>query len=80
MRLADQPAIIADIHGNVAALEAVLANIEARKVSGIVNLGDCMSGPPVQLAEDVLIINSGSVPRRCDAADACVQARRPHAR
>jgi predicted phosphodiesterase len=38
-------AIIADIHGNVAALEAVLADIEARKVTSIVNLGDCVSGP-----------------------------------
>jgi predicted phosphodiesterase len=38
-------AIIADIHGNVAALEAVLADIEARQVSSIVNLGDCVSGP-----------------------------------
>ena len=38
-------AIIADIHGNVAALEAVLADIEALGVADIVNLGDCVSGP-----------------------------------
>jgi predicted phosphodiesterase len=38
-------AIIADIHGNVAALEAVLADIEAAGVTDIVNLGDCVSGP-----------------------------------
>lgn len=38
-------AIIADIHGNVAALEAVLADIAARAVTEIVNLGDCLSGP-----------------------------------
>src|SRR5262245_53452123 len=38
-------AIIADIHGNVAALEAVLADIEALGVAAIVNLGDCVSGP-----------------------------------
>jgi len=30
-------AIIADIHGNVAALEAVLADIAARKVTSIVS-------------------------------------------
>ena len=39
-------AIIADIHGNVAALEAVLTDIAARKVTSIGNLGDCLSGPP----------------------------------
>src|SRR4029077_18068566 len=38
-------AIIADIHGNVAALEAVLADIKALGVADIVNLGDCVSGP-----------------------------------
>ena len=38
-------AIIADIHGNVAALEAVLADIRALGVADIVNLGDCVSGP-----------------------------------
>jgi putative phosphoesterase len=43
--LLNKLAIIADIHGNVAALEAVLADIEARKVTSIVNLGDCVSGP-----------------------------------
>jgi len=38
-------AILADIHGNVLALEAVLADLEHRKVDQIVNLGDCVSGP-----------------------------------
>lgn len=38
-------AIIADIHGNIAALEAVLADIRALGVADIVNLGDCVSGP-----------------------------------
>ena len=38
-------AVIADIHGNVAALEAVLADVRARGADGIVNLGDCVSGP-----------------------------------
>jgi predicted phosphodiesterase len=38
-------AVIADIHGNLAALEAVLADIARRDVSRIVNLGDCVSGP-----------------------------------
>ncbi len=38
-------AVIADIHGNHLALEAVLADIRAQGIDGIVNLGDCFSGP-----------------------------------
>ena len=40
-------AAIADIHGNCAALEAVLADIAAQGIAtdSIVNLGDCLSGP-----------------------------------
>ncbi|MEM1299684.1 MAG: metallophosphoesterase family protein [Pseudomonadota bacterium] len=38
-------AAIADIHGNCLALEAVLADIEARGITDIVNLGDFFSGP-----------------------------------
>ena len=38
-------AVIADIHGNLPALEAVLADIARRGVTRIVDLGDCVSGP-----------------------------------
>ena len=38
-------ALIADIHGNLPALEAVVADIRARGVADIVNLGDHVSGP-----------------------------------
>jgi predicted phosphodiesterase len=38
-------AAIADIHGNSAALRAVLADIAAQGVTDIVNLGDVVSGP-----------------------------------
>jgi predicted phosphodiesterase len=38
-------AVIADIHGNMPALEAVLADILSRDVSRTINLGDCVSGP-----------------------------------
>src|SRR5262249_32492855 len=38
-------AILADIHGNVVALEAVLADLAGRGVNRIVNLRDCVSGP-----------------------------------
>lgn len=38
-------AVIADIHGNYLALEAVLKDIEKQQISDVVNLGDCFSGP-----------------------------------
>ncbi|MGV8938028.1 MAG: metallophosphoesterase family protein [Allorhizobium sp.] len=38
-------AVIADIHGNHLALEAVLADISAQGIGKIINLGDCFSGP-----------------------------------
>ena len=38
-------AVISDIHGNVRALEAVLADIETRGADAIVNLGDCVTSP-----------------------------------
>ena len=42
-------AVIADIHGNMPALEAVLADIQRRDVDRTINLGDCVSqiGPTV---------------------------------
>jgi predicted phosphodiesterase len=38
-------AVIADVHGNVLALEAVAADIARRGVDHTINLGDCVSGP-----------------------------------
>lgn len=38
-------AVLADIHGNLHALEAVLEDIVPRKPDLIVDLGDCVSGP-----------------------------------
>jgi putative phosphoesterase len=38
-------AALSDIHGNLAALEAVLADIHERAADLIVNLGDILSGP-----------------------------------
>lgn len=38
-------AVIADIHGNALALEAVLADIDALGIADILNLGDHLSGP-----------------------------------
>ena len=38
-------AVLADIHGNVAALDAVLADLDQRKPDLVVDLGDRVSGP-----------------------------------
>jgi predicted phosphodiesterase len=38
-------AALADVHGNLAALEAVVADVERRGVDLVVNLGDHASGP-----------------------------------
>ncbi len=49
-------AIISDIHGNRDALEVVLADIDRREISNVVNLGDCFYGPldPAGTAELLL--------------------------
>jgi predicted phosphodiesterase len=38
-------ALIADIHGNMPALEAALADIQRRNIDRTINLGDCVPGP-----------------------------------
>jgi len=38
-------AFVSDIHGNLAALDAVIADIARRGVHEVVNLGDTLSGP-----------------------------------
>lgn len=38
-------AIVSDIHGNLPALEAVVADMRHRGVDAIINLGDSLSGP-----------------------------------
>jgi len=46
-------AAISDIHGNLPALQAVLADIERQGVDQVVNLGDILSGPlqPAETAD-----------------------------
>ncbi len=46
-------AVLSDIHGNLPALEAVLADFRNRGVDAVVNLGDCLSGPlmPLETAQ-----------------------------
>jgi putative phosphoesterase len=52
-------AAISDIHGNLTALDAVLADIKRRGVDMIVNLGDILSGPllPRETAERLMDID-----------------------
>jgi putative phosphoesterase len=40
----DQIAVIADIHGNTWALDAVLLDIKRRGIDSVLNLGDCVYG------------------------------------
>lgn len=52
-------AAIADVHGNLPALEAVLADIGARGIDTVVNLGDLVSGPlwPAETADRLEPLN-----------------------
>ncbi|MDP2801767.1 MAG: metallophosphoesterase family protein [Phreatobacter sp.] len=56
-------AIIADIHGNLPALEAVLSDIAARNADLTVNLGDCVSGPlwPAETAARLMALDLPTV-------------------
>src|ERR1700756_5499323 len=87
-------AVIADIHGNLLVLEAVLDDIERRGVDHTINLGDCVSGPlwprevcDLLMARDDLTIRgnhdrwvSGPDPTRMGASDryAHVQLNQDH--
>lgn len=51
-------AVISDVHGNLTALEAVLADIESRGIERIINLGDC----------------AGKGPRGSEVVDRCQEA------
>ncbi|MYM35172.1 metallophosphoesterase [Duganella sp. FT94W] len=52
-------ALVSDIHGNLAALEAVVADIERRAVDQVANLGDSLSGPllPLETARFLMAQN-----------------------
>ncbi|HTD25299.1 MAG TPA: metallophosphoesterase family protein [Terriglobales bacterium] len=56
-------AAIADIHGNIWALEAVLADIRSRSVDLIVNLGDHLYGPldPIRTADRLIVLDLPSI-------------------
>jgi predicted phosphodiesterase len=52
-RLPVRIGVLSDIHGNLPALEAVVADMQRRGVDAVVNLGDSLSGPllPAQTAQ-----------------------------
>lgn len=52
-------ALVADIHGNLAALEAVADDIRARGVDRVVNLGDHVSGPLLPLETARFLMAAG---------------------
>jgi putative phosphoesterase len=52
-------AVVADIHGNLDALEAVIADIRQQAPDLVLNLGDCISGPlqPRKTADLLMDLN-----------------------
>jgi putative phosphoesterase len=52
-------AVVSDIHGNLPALEAVVADFERARVDQVVNLGDSLSGPllPLETARYLMATN-----------------------
>lgn len=52
-------ALVSDIHGNLAALEAVAADIRRRGADAVVNLGDNLSGPLLPLETAQFLMSSG---------------------
>ena len=52
-------ALVSDVHGNLPALEAVVADIRRRGVDQIVNLGDSVSGPLLPLETAQYLIAQG---------------------
>ncbi|GGX95017.1 metallophosphoesterase family protein [Vogesella alkaliphila] len=57
--LPDRFAVLSDIHGNLPALQAVLADMHGRGVRHAVNLGDILSGPlwPSETADLLMGLN-----------------------
>ncbi len=66
--LPDRFAVLSDIHGNLRALEAVLADIRSQAITHTVNLGDHLQGPldPVGTAERLMPLGLPSIRGNCD--------------
>src|SRR5262245_19220607 len=61
-------AAVADVHGNLPALEAVLADLARRRIDVVVNLGDHVSGPlwPHETARVLLQLPWTHIAGNCD--------------
>jgi putative phosphoesterase len=61
-------AALSDIHGNLLALEAVLADIASQSIEQIVNLGDHLQGPldPIGTVKRLLPLDLPSIRGNCD--------------
>lgn len=82
-------AVLSDIHGNLAALNAVLADVARRGAQITVNLGDSLSGPlqPAETADQLMELDLPTIrgnherqlltlpPERMGASDAHTHAR-----
>jgi putative phosphoesterase len=64
----DRFAALSDIHSNLPALEAILADIASQSIEQIVNLGDHLQGPldPVGTAERLMPLALPSIRGNCD--------------
>jgi predicted phosphodiesterase len=64
----DRFAVLSDIHGNLLAVDAVLADIAAQAVAYTVNLGDHLHGPldPIGTAERLMPLDLPSIRGNCD--------------
>jgi predicted phosphodiesterase len=64
----DRFAVLSDIHGNLFALDAVLADIAAQAVTQTVNLGDHLQGPldPAGTADRLMPLDLPSIRGNCD--------------
>src|SRR5215213_9618440 len=82
--MSEHIAVIADIHGNTWALDAVLADIRRREITQVVNLGDCVygsldpSGTLVQLMSAGIISIAGNQDREVFDESEQVRSSRDH--
>lgn len=71
MSMEDTLAVLADIHGNIWALEAVLADIRRRGITRVVDLGDSLNGPLEPRATAALLMQE-QIPSLCGNDDRVV--------
>jgi predicted phosphodiesterase len=66
-------ALLSDIHGNLVALEAIVADLKSRKPDLVVNLGDCVSGPlwPRETCDFLMAENWKTIRGNCDREVGC---------